>query len=729
MTPLAGVLWLLTLAAGAVVAGLVRVPLRVEERAAIAVVAGVELGALLALLVTLLAGISAPSVLAAPVLLGAGGLVLAWRLGDPWGPWRRSLAEVPARWRSRELRGPLLLLLVAGAGFGVLFAHTLFRSGRDIVAGFSTVWADWSLHATAASSFAVGHNLPPHDPIFSGTPFRYPFLPDFHAGMLLALGASPGAALAVPDAVLCVAVTLLVAALARRLTGSLAAGVVAMAICLLGGGVGASGLWWDSCSRAGLGAARCAPQQVAAHPGDAARVLAAVPATVADQPRAYDGLLTDAATQPAGNLQWYTPLLAWWLPQRTFVHGFAIAVSVLLLVTAGLARPPPAWSPFLLAGVLAGALPLVHVHSLIALCVVLPVVALARRRREWLGLTGVAAVLALPRLAQIAAGGHGVDRGPYGSNVFPYLEPGWKWKPESDPGRIVSLAQDGVLGVAGRIVRVLLDPGFWGFWLLNTGILVPACALLLGGVALRRLRPGSGDGLPGPRLAAAVSDDLALLCAPFMLLFLIANVVVFQSWDWDNTKLFADWQLAAALLVGAWVARWWRRGPWRAAAATLALASVLATGGLVMLRSLPWTPPGTNPGAYVWASGDDRELAAAVDARSPRNAVVLTGGRPNDPLLTLGGRTAVMGYPGWLNSYGTDFGTRPDDIRAMYAGCSADGPACRVAVLLRRYGVSLVELGSWEREEQGANDAWWTAHYPVLARAGDITVYDVRPAR
>jgi hypothetical protein len=725
VTALAGLLWLLTLAAGAIVAGLVRVPLRVEERAALAVVAGVELGALVTLAVVLVGGISTPSVLAGPALLGLGALAVGWRAGDPRGPWRQSLGEVPARWRSRELWPPLGLLLVSAAGFGVVFAHTLFRSGQDIDAGFATVWADWSLHATGASSFAVGHNLPPQDPLFTGTPFRYPFLPDFHSGMLLALGASLRAALAVPDAVLCVAVTLLVAALARRLTGSFTAGVVAMAICLLGGGVGASGLWWDACSRAGLSPGRCAPQQVAVHPGDAVRVLRAVPPTVADQPRAYDGLLTDAATQPAGNLQWYTPLLAWWLPQRTFVHGFAIAVTVLLLVTAGLARPPPAWSPFLVAGALAGALPLVHVHSLIALCAVLPLVALARRRREWPGLAGVAALLAVPRLAQIAAGGHGVDHGPYGSNVFPYLEPGWTWNPGSDPGRIVSLAQNGVLGVAGRIVRVFLDPGFWGFWLLNTGILVPACVLLLGAVVLRR-RASRGDGLPAPRPGAAVSDDLALLCAPFMLLFVVANVVVFQSWDWDNTKLFAYWQLAAALLVGAWVASWWRRGPGRAVVATIALASLLVTGGLVMLRSLPWTPAATNPGSYTWASGDDRELAAVVAARTPPNAVVLTGGSPNDPLLTLAGRTAVMGYPGWLNSYGTDFGTRPEDVRTMYAGCASDGARCPVAGLLRRYGVSLVEVGPWERDQQGANDAWWAAHYPVLVRAGDTTVYDVR---
>jgi hypothetical protein len=46
--------------------------------------------------------------------------------------------------------------------------------------------------------------------------------------------------------------------------------------------------------------------------------------------------------------------------------------------------------------------------------------------------------------------------------------------------------------------------------------------------------------------------------------------------------------------------------------------------------------------------------------------------------------------------------------------------------LLRHYHVLLVELGPWERDQQSADDAWWATHYPVLVRAGDTTVYDVR---
>src|SRR5205823_9501824 len=42
-----------------------------------------------------------------------------------------------------------------------------------------------------------------------------------------------------------------------------------------------------------------------------------------------------------------------------------------------------------------------------------------------------------------------------------------------------------------------------------------------------------------------------LLLAPFCLVFLIANVVVFQPWDWDNTKVLVFWYLAGAVAVGA----------------------------------------------------------------------------------------------------------------------------------------------------------------------------------
>ena len=204
------------------------------------------------------------------------------------------------------------------AHIGRTTAYT-YDSLGNLNAGFETVWADWSQHLSTASSFAVAHNLPPQNPLFSGQDLRYPYLPDFQSATLMILGASPAVALALPGVVLAVCIVLLIAALAARLGAGWGAGVLAAAICLVGGGLGFTGILADSCLHHGFSAAQCTWSGLAAHPGDIPAIVAGtlhdLPGLIAAQPRAYDGLLTPSAMQPLPNQQWYTPLFAWWLPQ------------------------------------------------------------------------------------------------------------------------------------------------------------------------------------------------------------------------------------------------------------------------------------------------------------------------------------------------------------------------------------------------------------------------------
>lgn len=715
----------LTVGAGAAVVSVVAIPLHPEERLAIAAVSGIVLGAAASFLVALGVGMGPTAVYAGPVLVGAVALGVGTVGRSSVAVWRSWLDEAVGRWRTGELRVMAAVVVVAGVGWSLAFAHGLFERDGALLAGYPTTWADWSLHATAASSFAVGHNLPPTDPIFSGTPYRYPFLPDFSSALLLVLGTSLPFALEAPSVVLCVAATVLVVSLARRLTGSVAVGVVAMAIVVLGGGLGFTGLWWDACRAEAKAPEQCSLAQVVTHPADGVTLAGRSLRLLTEQPRAYDGLVTPEADRPFGAAQqWYTPLLAWWLPQRPFVYGVAVVLAVLVLLEAALSRRgPPAVAAFGLAGLLVGVLPLVHVHSLVVLAIVLPLLAAVRRRREWLVLAAVAAVVATPRLVQILAGGHGV-RSAVDDTAFPYFEPGWLGNPDPTQGHL-DATPTALPAVVGRTLAVALTPSFWGFWLLNTGILVPVCLVVVAGALARRRSRGLVRAL-GVRLGMPTPPPLLRLCLPLLAIFPVANVVVFQPWDWDNTKLFAYWQLGAALLTAAWAVHWWRRRGIRAVAAVVGVATLLATGVVVLLRLLPWTPAVDAPGPYTWASVADRRLAAAVVAATPPDAVFLTGGEPTDPVLTLAGRRALLGYPGWLFSYGVDYGPRAADVARMYAGCPhTEDAECPVFALLRRYHVTDVELGPDEVRTLGADPRWWEAHFPVVARVGEVSVYRV----
>ena len=722
----------LTLAAGAALAGLVRTHLTLVERALIGVTSGLLVGAGATYGLSLLAGLNTATVLVGPALALAGGLAVSLLTVNPRATWHASWVESRDRWAQRIPWFSIAALAGGGAVVVAIFAHTVFSDASGLEAGYPTVWADWSQHLTTAASFASGANIPPVNPLFSGTPLLYPFLPDFHAATLITLGLAPGLALAIPGGVLMVVTGMLVVALGRRLGLTTGAGVIAVLICFIGGGLGFIGVFSDACTSHGFTATQCTLQYVVTHPGTGVSIvgwtLHDLPGTVVSQHRAYDGLPSDGGTPPLPNMQWYTPLMAWWLPQRTLLFGFAAAISVLLLVLAGASSHGPSWEPFALAGVLIGLLPIVHVQTLIALCILLFVLLWRRRRREWFALLGVAVALGGIRLAQLALSQHGAPVTPYGSNVYPWLEPGWMANAgtAADPSGRLTLSIANVVSGAIQAVGMIGTSEWWGFWVANLGIAVPLLAFVVLATAVRL-----AGGRFGRVLTGAFPVPLLELTLGALIIFAACNLVVFQSWNWDNTKLLVYWYLVMALLIGALAAHWWRRA-WPRVAAIVLVAPVLLTGALVVLRLLPWTPPqDAITGPYTIANTQEQQLASTIDRVTAKGAVFLTFGRPNDPVLVVAGRIGVMGYGGWLWSYGISFESRYKDVQTMYTGCAADGATCPVFALLRRYGISYVEIDN-RLSDPGAIDAqvgitWWAGQgLPVVGRTDHITIYDVR---
>lgn len=238
--------------------------------------------------------------------------------------------------------------------------------------------------------------------------------------------------------------------------------------------------------------------------------------------------------------------------------------------------------------------------------------------------------------------------------------------------------------------------GWVWFWLKNLGAFLP---LLL--IALFRDRF-----LPAPHRRFLLG---------FMPAFVIANVVVFQPWDWDNTKVLVVWYLGASILVAVMVASLWRahRNAAARAAIGVLVASMILSGIMVNVNQL------LGRDRNLMASPEALELARAVRSSTRSDALFLTGLRHNDPIPMLAGRHVVMGYPGWLWSQGYAYQSREADLRAMFAlAPGADK-------LLRRYGVDFVVIGPTEREQLGANAAAYEARYPLVLRIGTAEVFAV----
>ncbi len=600
------------------------------ERLAYGPVLGVVVGSLVLLATALalgeLSGVAVGAVAVAGLVVAALLRPRQWRPAVSWA-------------RVREEFGGFSIAVLGGLAllWAALLARLLRRNGDgDLTAGLSNVWADWALHLGDVTSFAYGDNFPVDNPRYSGEPLPYHYLTSLTAAAMVKLGMTPWGALVLHSFVLGLCLLLALWAFARRVTDSRDAAAVATALVLFGGGLG-----WTLTVRD-------------AAEGDAWDVI-----------RHHVWNATDQNTH---DFRWYNQVTSQLEPQRGYLYGLPIGLLVLTLLMLAIA----AWSVrlFLAAGAVAGALPLAHGSTLLALALLLPVLALLTLHSSlrrwatcWATFFGTWILVALPQIATQ----HGGGAGPLES---------LRWQ-------------------AGWIAGTGAD---WPwFWIKNLGLFLP---LLVVALLRRDLLPGNGR--------------LVVLAA--MPIFVLCNLVAFLPWDWDNTKPLFWWFLATCLAVAALLTDWWRtrRSPLVRVALGAGAATMVLSGVLVQFGQL------TGQDRNVMLTAADLAIAEQVREATPPTAVFATDFRHNNPISVLAGRRVVTGYDGWLFSEGIDYGQRQQDVRALYAL----GPDFRAVV--DRYGIDFVVIGPGETSTFAPDVAAFRARFPVVARTSGFEVFQVR---
>jgi len=349
--------------------------------------------------------------------------------------------------------------------------------------------------------------------------------------------------------------------------------------------------------------------------------------------------------------------------QRSTLLGIATGLAAAIVLLA--ARPRWATRGFAAAGVLVGVTGIVHVHLLVTGLALGALAAICDRRREWLWFLVPATVIGAP-LA-------------------------WAISPETSSMR----------WLVGWMAADSGQSWIW-FWLRNVGLLLPLfLAISVFGGVPRRIRR---------------------LTMPLWLWFVVPNLVAFHPAEWNNTKFFLFWQLAACLAIAAAIERSLvvvraRHLAWRAAAVAGAVAvvvSLTASGGLDALRSMQ------RSAAIPWVDADDLAAATWLRAHSTPGQRIVYGATNTSAVAALGGLPAVSGYPGWTRDLGlADWGERWDASRRILSG------ADDALDLVDRYGVAYVVIGPRERREMDADDSFWDRAGTLLFAAGDYRIYGV----
>jgi uncharacterized membrane protein len=197
--------------------------------------------------------------------------------------------------------------------------------------------------------------------------------------------------------------------------------------------------------------------------------------------------------------------------------------------------------------------------------------------------------------------------------------------------------------------------------------------------------------------------------APFLLCFIVPNLVKVAPWIWDNIKVLFLWYVASAPLVAWLLARWWQQRSFFRWLAPVVLLTLILAGCLDVLRVVSE--------ASEYQEFDAQGVAAAkvISAQAPPRAVVLHAPTFNSPVF-LTGRRSLLGYPGWMWSRGLNYSERGADIQRIYSG------APEADALLRQYGVDYVLIGPVELASLKVNEQFWSK-YAMLSQAGAYRIY------
>lgn len=451
-------------------------------------------------------------------------------------------------------------------------------NNNGLSTGMINAYGDLGFHMANITNLAYSQTIPPADPILSGNYLTYPFFSNFLSAMLLIGGASYSQAVNLPAFILIPITLILFYCLVRSLSNNKKVALIALLLFAFGG----STIGWlfiidDFPSLNNLSIE-----------------------LLANLPRNYTGHSGDI-----NNLQLVNPIISLLIPQRSFMFGMPLAFIILLLLIRK--EKSNHFISFLLAGLLAGLLPLFHAHTVIVLIPLILLLLTGNPHRDWRIFFITTIIVGLPgALYYITSDAS--------ASTTPHLQLGWMSN----------------------------NNNFIVFWLKNSGLLIPITIF--------------GLFLPTP-------NNIKIFAATGLAIFSAANIWLFAAWEWDNTKLFVYWSLFTLPLIAYTAVHFWQKGNHyvRGIIISLIIFHILS-GSIDVLRL-------TLPKTQTWPEWDNDNIAMAelIRSNTTRQDTILIAPYHNSP-AALSGRAVYLGFPGHVWTHGGNHIEREEAVKQFYNG-------------------------------------------------------------
>lgn len=192
------------------------------------------------------------------------------------------------------------------------------------------------------------------------------------------------------------------------------------------------------------------------------------------------------------------------------------------------------------------------------------------------------------------------------------------------------------------------------------------------------------------------------------LLLIIPSLIVFQAWDYDNTKLFIYWLFVASLSLAVFINELIYH---RKLFFCIVLMVGLMLSGLLDVSRLFYSAKTS----YQIYSEKDFKVAEFIKNNTAKDAIFLSVDKFDNPAVTLAGRKIILGFRGWIWTHGLDFKQREWDIRVMLSG-QADKQ------LFKKYHISYVILFN-EQSDFMVNQSYFDQNLQKVYDADGFLVY------
>lgn len=541
-------------------------------------------------------------------------------------------------WKGLRHHWPILVVILPTYLLcSYLFNTHVLQLGEDgsYNVGQST-FGDLSLHLGIITSIAEQKTFPPEYSIYPGHLLSYPFLIDSLSSSMYLFGTSLRYSVLLPSLVLLLALFVGLYSFFYQLINKQSVALLAFVLFLYNGGFGF------------------------AYFMEGARI----------NPENFARMFTDFYHTPTNynehNIRWSNTICDMLIPQRTTLAGWSFLVFALWLLQVGIVTEKRKY--FVICGVVAGLMPMIHTHSFLALGLVsitwMPLYIIQFRGNQfkqhfihWACYGMIACLLAVPQLFY------------------------WTLR-QATEGGFVKLHYDWVNS----------DDVFIWFWTKNVGIVF---LLLL------------------PALIASNKKTI-LVYSGAMTVFIVSEILIFQPNHYDNNKLLYVWYLFACILVADYMTVLYekiRDIPGRRMLACMVIFFCTFSGILTVGREVV--------SSYVLFDGNMVKTAKFIRSETPVDALFISADNHNNVITSLAGRNILVGTGLFLYFHGVNYSERAEDVKIMYQNSEL------FESLAKKHNIDYVMFSSYERSQFNVDGEFFRSQYPRIFQSGDVEIFGI----